>query len=214
MERQPRIAAMPGTIMGIKPPLLGILRGVTPGEAVGVAEAAVAAGIRIIEVTMNSPDALESISAIAAKGWDGVLVGAGTVLTADEVARVADAGGKLVVSPNFDPSVVRRTKELGLVSAPGCMTPSEVFAALEAGADVIKLFPGEVIVPAAVRAMRAVVPRDAVLVVTGGVTLESIAAYRAAGADGMGLGSALYKPGKDPRQVRADGEAFVAAYGD
>ena len=192
--------------------LIAILRGITPDEAGEIGVALVGCGIRILEVTMNSPEPYETLRMLVDAHGGEALVGAGTVLEPGEVDRVKDMGGRLIVSPNLNPDVVRRTKELGMVSAPGCLTPSEVFHALSLGADMIKLFPGEIVTPAAVKAMRAVVPPGTRLVVTGGVSLDNIAAYKAAGVHGLGLGSALYKPGKDAEQVRSDAMRFIEAF--
>ncbi len=192
-------------------PLVAIIRGVTPDEAVGIGEALVAAGIRIIEVPLNSPDPFASIAALAKHLGDAVTVGAGTVLHAVEVARVADAGGALVVSPNTDPEVIAATAAAGLVSAPGYFTPSEAFAALAAGAHVLKLFPAEAATPAVLKAQRAVLPKAVPVLPVGGITPESMAAWTAAGADGFGLGGGLYAPGRDAADVGARARAYVAA---
>ena len=196
----------------IDPPLIAILRGISPGEASEIGDALIAGGIKVLEVTMNSPEPLESITTLAEQHGENSLVGAGTVLSAEEVDQVKEAGGNLIVSPHLNPQIVRRTKELGMVSAPGCMTPTELFAALSLGADMIKLFPGEIVTPAAVKALGAVAPQGTKLVVTGGVSLQNIADYKAAGVYGLGLGSALYKPGKPVQQVQSDAESFVAAF--
>jgi 2-dehydro-3-deoxyphosphogalactonate aldolase len=193
-------------------PIVAILRGVRPHEAADIGQALVAAGIRIIEVPLNSPTPYESVAALAqavAQG-DG-MIGAGTVLTAQEAVLVAEAGGRLIVSPNMDARVIRETKRLGLVSAPGVMTPTEAFAALEAGADVLKLFPGELVPPSAVKAMRAVLPRQVKALVVGGVHADNVEAYVQAGAAGFGIGSALYSPGVTPEDVHARALKLVRA---
>lgn len=192
-------------------PLIAILRGVAPGEAEAVGEALVAAGIPVIEVPLNSPEPFESIARLARRLGAAAMVGAGTVLTVEDVARVAAAGGRIVVSPGADREVIAATVAAGMVAAPGYFTPTEAFAALRAGAHVLKLFPAEAAGPAVVKAQRAVLPRDVPLVVVGGITPASMAAYRAAGADGFGLGSALYRPGSSAAEVAANAAAFVAA---
>lgn len=193
-------------------PLIAILRGVRPDEAVAVAAALLDAGFRVIEVPMNSPEPLESIRRLAAAFGDRARVGAGTVLTVQQVRDVAAAGGTLIVSPNANPDVIRTTKAAGLWSAPGVATPTEGFAALDAGADMLKLFPAEQMGPSVVKAWRAVFPREVPLVPVGGVTVDTMAAFVAAGAAGFGLGSALYKPGMTAADVRTAADAFVAAW--
>jgi 2-dehydro-3-deoxyphosphogalactonate aldolase len=192
-------------------PLVAILRGVRAHEVEAIAAALIDAGLRIIEVPLNSPDPLESIARLAARFGDDALIGAGTVLTPGDVARVADAGGRLIVSPGTDPAVIAATTAAGLVSAPGFFTPSEAFAALAAGAHALKLFPAEAAPPAVVKAQRAVLPKDVPLLVVGGITPDKVAPYRAAGADGFGLGGALYAPGMNAAEVGARARAFVAA---
>jgi 2-dehydro-3-deoxyphosphogalactonate aldolase len=193
-------------------PLIAILRGLRPGEAIAVATALFDAGFRILEVPLNSPDPLVSIERIAARFGGRMLVGAGTVLDKDAVTRLERVGATLIVSPNFDPRVVRATKEKGLVSIPGVATPSEAFAALAAGADAIKLFPAEMIAPSVVRSMRAVLPRDAKLIPVGGIALANILAYRDAGADAFGIGSALYKPGLPVKKIAVIAKEFARLY--
>jgi 2-dehydro-3-deoxyphosphogalactonate aldolase len=182
-------------------PLIAILRGLRPQEALDVASVLRDAGFRILEVPLNSPSPLASIETIVRRFGDEMLVGAGTVLDRDAVAAVASAGGQLIVSPNFEAAVVEATKQRGLVSIPGVATPSEAFAALAAGADAIKLFPAEMIAPAVLRSMRAVLPQDAKLIPVGGITPDNIPAYRQAGATGFGIGSALFKPGMSVADV-------------
>jgi 2-dehydro-3-deoxyphosphogalactonate aldolase len=195
-------------------PLIAILRGLPPGDAEAVGEALLAAGVRIIEVPLNSPDPFASIERLAARFGREALIGAGTVLGPDDVRRVADAGGGLIVSPNTNDRVIRAAKAAGMACAPGCFTPSECFAALEAGADALKIFPAEAAPPAVVKALRAVLPRDVPLIAVGGITPARMAEYRAAGADGFGLGSALYAPGMTAAEVAARAHAFVAALGE
>jgi 2-dehydro-3-deoxyphosphogalactonate aldolase len=191
-------------------PLVAIIRGVTPGEAEAIGGALVGAGIRIIEVPLNSPDPLASIRILADRFGDQALIGAGTVLDPADVARIADAGGQIIVAPNTDPKVITTAVDAGLIAAPGYFTPSEAFAALAAGAQVLKLFPAEGASPGVLRAQRAVLPRDVPIIVVGGVTPETMAPWRAAGANGFGLGSGLYKPGQDAATVARQAMAYVA----
>ncbi|MEI6239685.1 MAG: 2-dehydro-3-deoxy-6-phosphogalactonate aldolase [Planctomycetia bacterium] len=193
-------------------PLIAILRGIEPDEAVAIGAALCDAGFRVIEIPLNSPRPLESIRRLAAAVGDRASVGAGTVVRLAEVAEVAAAGGTLIVAPNADPEVIRGTKAAGLVSCPGVATPTEGFAALAAGADALKLFPAEQIGPAVVKAWRAVFARHVPLLPVGGITPDTMAAYRAAGATGFGLGSALYKPGMTAAAVRRTADAFVTAW--
>jgi len=192
-------------------PLVGIVRGVTPDEAEAIAQALYDAGMRIIEVPLNSPEPFESIRIIAERFGDRVLVGAGTVLDPADVLRVAQAGGRLVVSPNTNTAVIEATVADGLVSSPGYFTPSEAFEAIRAGAHAIKLFPAEAASPAVVKSQRAVLPKNVPLIVVGGVTPESIPGWMAAGADGFGLGGGLYKSGQDSQSTLEKARAFVAA---
>ena len=192
-------------------PLVAIIRGVTPAEAGPIGGALIEAGIRIVEVPLNSPDPLDSIRRLARAYGDRALIGAGTVLRVEEVAGVAEAGGRIIVSPGTDSDVIAATTQAGLVSSPGYFTPSEAFAALKAGAHALKLFPAEAAPPAVVKAQRAVLPHDVPLIVVGGVTPEKVTAYREAGADGFGLGGALYRPGQSPEETAARARAFVAA---
>ncbi len=193
-------------------PLVAILRGITPAEADAVGDALVNAGWGLIEVPLNSPDPLQSIAALA-KRHPHAIVGAGTVRTADEVRAVHAAGGRLVVSPHFDACVVRAATQLGMAAVPGVMTPTEAFAALDAGATALKLFPAEMIPPAAVKALRAVLPADVLLMPVGGIAPHTMRAYRDAGANGFGIGSALYKPGMDAQAVAGAAQDFAAAWG-
>lgn len=193
-------------------PLIAILRGVTPDEIVPVGRALHAAGFRVIEIPLNSPDPLVSIRRLTAELGNDCLIGAGTVLTEQQVKDVADAGGRLVVSPNANLAVIRATKAAGLVSAPGVATPSEGFAALEAGADALKLFPAEQLGPAVLKAWRAVFPKDLPMLPVGGIAPDNMTPYVNAGANGFGLGSALYKPGLTAEQVGSNAEAFASAW--
>jgi 2-dehydro-3-deoxyphosphogalactonate aldolase len=192
-------------------PLVAIIRGVTPEEAEATARALYEGGIRIIEVPLNSPDPLTSIRTIADTLGANALVGAGTVLTVDDVEQVKQAGGRLVVSPNMNPDVIRATVDSGIVSCPGTFTPTEAFAAIRAGATVVKLFPAEGASPKVLKAMRAVLPQDATLLVVGGITPESMGDWTVAGANGFGLGGGLYKPGQTREETLAKARAYVEA---
>lgn len=193
-------------------PLVAILRGLRPDEAVDVGEAIVAAGFRCLEVPLNSPDPLVSIRKLR-DALDGrAVVGAGTVLTIEAVHAVAAAGSQLVISPNTDTDVIRAAKAAGLISMPGFYTPSEAFAALGAGADVLKLFPAEVAGPTGLRAVRAVLPPATRVYAVGGATPASMQTWRDAGASGFGIGSSLYKPGHTPTDAGTAARAFVTAW--
>lgn len=193
-------------------PLVAIIRGVTPGEVEAIGEALYAAGFRIIEVPLNSPDPLRSIERLANRLGDKAIIGAGTVLRPQEVRQVADAGGRLIVSPSTDAEVIRATVEAGLISCPGYFTPSEAFVALGAGAHALKLFPAEGASPAVVKAQRAVLPRDTPLLVVGGIRPDGMKPWLDAGADGFGLGSALYRPGSTAAEVATSARAFMDAW--
>ena len=192
-------------------PLVAILRGITPAEAPAVGQALWNAGWHLMEVPLNSPDPLQSIAALA-KAHPQAVVGAGTVRTVDEVEAVHRAGGRLIVSPHFDRRVVEAAVRLGIACAPGVATPSEAFAALDAGATALKLFPAEMIPPAAVKAMRAVIPPEVLLLPVGGISPATMRGYRDAGASGFGIGSALYKPGMDAAAVAQQARAFADAW--
>jgi 2-dehydro-3-deoxyphosphogalactonate aldolase len=191
-------------------PVVAILRGVKPDEVDAVGDALVEAGIIVIEVPLNSPDPFESISRLAKRHGARALIGAGTVLEPADVTRVKDAGGELIVAPNFDADVMRAANAAGLVALPGVMTPSEGFAALKAGADGLKLFPAEIIPPAVFKAWRAVFPPDCLLLAVGGVGVDNLKIYAQAGASGYGIGSALYKPGRSPAEIAPLARALVA----
>lgn len=191
-------------------PLVAILRGLQPAQALSVGAALVASGWSLIEVPLNSPAPLDSIAALVA-ACPEALVGAGTVLSVTDVRNVHATGAGLVVSPNFNAAVVHEAARLGLVCLPGVMTASEAFAALEAGATGLKMFPAEMITPAIVRALRAVLPASTVVLPVGGIGLGNMQPYFAAGADGFGIGSALYRPGMAAAEVAANATAFAAA---
>jgi 2-dehydro-3-deoxyphosphogalactonate aldolase len=194
-------------------PLIAILRGITPAEVPDIGLALWEAGFRILEVPLNSPLPYQSIAALRA-ALPEALIGAGTVLSVAQVKAVQDAGGQLVIAPNFNAQVVQAAKEAGLLAIPGVATPSEAFAALAAGADAIKLFPAEMISPAAVKAMRAVLPAEALLLPVGGIGPSNVAAYFHAGANGFGMGSSLYAPGKSASAVQSVATDLIALCAD
>lgn len=192
--------------------IIAILRGIAPDQAVDAVDVLIKAGITSIEVPLNSPDPFNSIKLMADAFGDDALIGAGTVLSVEDVNRVAQSGGKLVVSPNVDPRVVVATKTAGLQSWPGVMTPTECFAALKNGADGLKIFPGSLLGPDGLKAIRAVLPIGTQVYAVGGAGPENFAAWFAASADGFGIGSALYKPGMSTADIGARARDIVAAY--
>ena len=193
-------------------PLVAVLRGITPDEVDAVAGALFDAGFRMLEVPLNSPQPFESIRRLAAGYGERCLVGAGTVLDPADVARVKDAGGHLIVMPHADAAVIVEAKRQRMVCLPGVATPTEAFAALRAGADGLKLFPAEAMVPAVLRAWRAVLPKDTLVFPVGGIRSDNMAPWWAEGAAGFGTGSNLYKPGGDPAEVRKVAAAYAAAF--
>jgi 2-dehydro-3-deoxyphosphogalactonate aldolase len=194
-------------------PLVAIVRGIDPDEAEAVGAALIEAGIRIIEVPLNSPGPLESIGLLARRFGHDATIGAGTVLDPRDVARVADAGGTIIVSPDANTEVIAATVAAGLVSAPGYFTPTEGFAALRAGAHALKLFPAEAASPTVLKAQRAVLPSHVPVLMVGGISPDNMAGYLAAGANGFGLGSGLYSPGRSAAEVGERARAYVAALG-
>jgi 2-dehydro-3-deoxyphosphogalactonate aldolase len=191
-------------------PLIAIIRGVTPEEAEAIGDAVQEGGIRIIEVPLNSPDALKSIELLAKKFGDSMLVGAGTVLAARQVQDVKDAGGRIIVSPDTNTEVIATSADAGLVSSPGYFTPSEAFAAIRAGAHALKLFPAEAASPAVLKAQLAVIPREIPVLAVGGVKPDNMRPWLDAGATGFGLGGGLYQPGQSAADTLAKAKAYVA----
>ncbi|MFG6177071.1 2-dehydro-3-deoxy-6-phosphogalactonate aldolase [Halomonas sp. THAF12] len=193
-------------------PLIGILRGITPDEAVDVGEALLAAGLDRLEVPLNSPEPLESIRRLVSALGDRAAVGAGTVLTPEQVRDVHAVGGRLIVSPNCRPAVIAETRRLGMASYPGIVTPSEAFDALDAGATALKLFPAVQVGLEGMKAVRAVLPPGTELYAVGGIGVDNFAQWRAAGVNGAGLGSALYRPGLSADEVGERARALIEAW--
>ena len=197
----------------LKPlPLIAVLRGIAPDEVEAVGAALADNGFRILEVPLNSPEPFESITRMAREFSEHCLLGAGTVLKVEDVARVADAGGKLVVMPHGDVAIVREAKRLGLICLPGVATTTEAFAALDAGADGLKMFPAEQLSPAVLKAWRAVLPKETLMFPVGGIRPDNMAPYWAVGANGFGTGSNLYQPGAAPDAVRAVAAQYAAGF--
>jgi len=190
-------------------PLIAIIRGVTPDDAEVIGDAILEGGIRIIEVPLNSPNPLASIEKLAKKFGDRALVGAGTVLKLEDVARVGDAGGRIIVSPDTNAEVISAAAAAGLVSSPGYFTPSEAFTAIRAGATALKLFPAEAASPAVLKAQLAVIPRDVPVLAVGGIKPDNMRPWLDAGASGFGLGGGLYQPGQSPEETLAKAKAYV-----
>lgn len=204
--------------MGVKDwldrcPLVAILRGVHPDDVVAIGAAVAAAGIAIIEVPLNSPQPLDSIARLADRFGDRLLIGAGTVLRPDQVAEVAAAGGRLIVTPHADPAITRAAKHNGLIAIPGFFTPAEAFALLDAGADALKLFPAEAASPAVLKALLAVLPANVPILPVGGIGADNMGPWITAGAAGFGIGSAIYRPGDSPATVADKARRLVAALG-
>lgn len=193
-------------------PIIAILRGIAPSEAVEVSSALIQAGITRIEVPLNSPDAFGSIEAILRVHGEAGLIGAGTVLTTEDVARLAGMGARLVVSPDCNPEVIAATKTAGMLSFPGVFTATECFAALRAGADGLKIFPASIMGPAGIAALKAVLPKACPVYAVGGAGASNLGEWLHAGATGFGIGTALYRPGDDAATVAAKASALVAAY--
>lgn len=194
-------------------PLVAVLRGISPPEVPDVADALTGAGFRVLEVTLNSPDPYDSIRALTARCGAICLVGAGTVIDPSDVARVREAGGRLIVMPHADVAVIREAKRQGMICVPGVATPTEAFAALAAGADGLKMFPAEALPPAALRAWRAVLPKRTLVFAVGGMRPDNLLPYWEAGADGFGTGSNLYKPGAPAAGVRDAALAYARGVG-
>ncbi len=193
-------------------PLVAILRGLTPDESVGIGRALSDGGFRVLEVPLNSPQPLASIRRLADSLGEDHLIGAGTVLRVADVAEVAAAGGRLIVMPHADVAVIRAAKQAGLYCVPGVATPTEAFAALAAGADALKLFPAEQLGPAVLKAWRAVLPKTLAVLPVGGIAPDNMSPYLAAGANGFGIGSALYAPGREAAEVGRRARQFADAW--
>jgi 2-dehydro-3-deoxyphosphogalactonate aldolase len=191
-------------------PLIAIIRGVTPADAEAIGDAIYEGGIRIIEVPLNSPEPLKSIELLARRLGEKALVGAGTVLTTEDVRRVRDVGGRIIVSPDTNPEVISAAVDAGLVSSPGYFTPSEAFAAIRAGAHVLKLFPAEGAGPAVLKAQLAVLPKGVQVMAVGGIKPDNMKPWLDAGAVGFGLGSGVYKPGQSAAETLEKTRAYVA----
>lgn len=196
----------------MKRPLVAILRGIRPDESEAIISALIEEGFTAIEVPLNSPDPFNSIEKAARLAPPGCLIGAGTVLTVDDVDRLADAGGKLMVSPNVVPEVISRAGEKGMVTMPGVFTPTEALQAVSAGASGLKFFPASVLGASGIKAIMAVLPSDVAIGAVGGVSEANFAEYAAAGISAFGMGSSLYKPGSSAEEVRLKARAVISAY--
>lgn len=193
-------------------PIIAILRGITPPEAAAVAEVLIRAGVTRIEVPLNSPEAFSSIATMLQEFGQTALIGAGTVLAVPDVARLAEMGARLVVSPDCNPEVIVATKAAGMLSFPGVFTATECFAALRAGADGLKIFPASIMGPSGIAALKAVLPKACPIYVVGGAGVDNLGAWLRAGANGFGIGTALYRPGDGADAVAAKARALVTAY--
>ncbi len=192
--------------------LIAILRGIEPADAIAICQALISAGITKIEVPLNSPDALQSISLMVQRFAGQAIFGAGTVLNPEQVSAVASTGASMIVSPNYNQAVIHKSKSLGMLSYPGVLTPSECFAAIDAGADGLKIFPASIIGPEGLAAMSVVLPKSVPIFTVGGANADNFSQWMAAGAQGFGIGSALYRPGDSAEQVHASAAKMVLAY--
>ena len=195
-------------------PLVAILRGLSPEEAIDVSTVLVEAGIKILEVPLNSPNPLESISKMKAHFMDQAIIGAGTVLTGEAAKQVHDNGGELIVAPNLNADVAAMSKKCGMIYCPGILTPTEAFNALALGADALKIFPADAHPPSYIKSIRAILPKDTTIIPTGGVEPDTIATYYQVGANGFGAGSSLYKPGKSLNEIAEMAVKLVSATKD
>lgn len=193
-------------------PLIAILRGIQPSEIDEISTALFDGGFRFLEVTLNSPDWQSSLEILNDKFGSDIVLGAGTVTEIDQVKKLSDMGIKAIISPNVDVDVIKTTKELGMISIPGCYTPSECFMALKAGADILKIFPADSLGPSCVGSIAAVLPKGTKICPTGGVTLSNMKSFKKRGVFALGLGSAIYKPNKTAEEVRKSAIEFVATY--
>ena len=193
-------------------PLVGILRGITPNEAIDVARVLIATGFRFLEVPLNSPDWQKTLKILRTNCSDEILIGAGTVLSCEDVYKVQQAGGQAIISPNLNPSVISKSLELDLLSIPGCYTPTDCFEALRLGADMLKIFPADNLGPNYIKALSAVLPPATKVCPTGGISPQNMADFVHAGATHFGIGSALYKPGMTLEQIIQNAQAFIHAF--
>ena len=193
-------------------PLVAILRGVLPDEVTDIGQALIDAGFGMIEVPLNSPDPLVSIARLADKFGDRAIIGAGTVLSASQVDQVVNAGGRLIVSPNMNAEVIAQTKNRDALSYPGVFTPTEAFAAIDAGADALKFFPASLHGPGGIKAIKAVLPADMPVLAVGGVSVPTIAEWLSAGSDGFGIGSNIFQIGWTADKIAREAQAFVKAF--